>query len=87
MKQRYPNMRRFRDANYRRPLILIELLRYNADVICLQEVDEKAFTQYFEPHLKYAGGPPDAQPLLYVNYIGMLATGLCQVVWALSHTM
>ena len=61
MKQRYPNMRRFRDANYRRPLILIELLRYNADVICLQEVDEKAFTQYFEPHLKYAGGPPDAQ--------------------------
>ena len=46
---------RFLDAGYRRPLILAELLGFNADVICLQEVDEKAFAVYFRPHLHTAG--------------------------------
>ena len=29
------------DPSYRRPLVLSEILQYNADVICLQEVDDK----------------------------------------------
>jgi len=32
------------DPEYRRPLVLAELLGYNADLVCLQEVDEKMFT-------------------------------------------
>ena len=39
----------------RRTLTLKELLRYNADIICLQEVDEKAYQRYFEPQLKAQG--------------------------------
>ena len=45
----------FRDAAYRRPLILAELLGFHADVICLQEVDDKAFSVYFQPQLSAAG--------------------------------
>ena len=41
----------------RRTLTLHELLRYNADIICLQEVDEKAFQRYFEPQLTSQGVP------------------------------
>ena len=40
---------------YRRPLVLQELLQYNADVICLQEVDQKMFSLCLEPALKLAG--------------------------------
>ena len=43
------------DADYRKPLILQELLGFHADVLALQEVDEKAFTTYFLPHLLRAG--------------------------------
>ena len=32
-----------------------EILGYNADIICLQEVDEKAFATYFQPMMSYAG--------------------------------
>lgn len=46
---------RFRDAEYRRPLVLQELLGFHADILCLQEVDEKAFKQYFQPHFDFAG--------------------------------
>ena len=46
---------RFRVAEYRRPLVLQELLGFNADIICLQEVDEKAFALFLQPHLDYAG--------------------------------
>lgn len=46
---------RFLEPNYRRPLILAELLGFHADIICLQEVDEKAFTIYFLPQLQLAG--------------------------------
>ena len=44
------------DASYRRPLIAQEVLAYNADIVCLQEVDEKAFSTYFLPVMKHAGG-------------------------------
>lgn len=40
---------------YRRPLIAQEILGYNADVVCLQEVDEKAFAIFFQPVMSYAG--------------------------------
>lgn len=46
---------RFLNADYRRPLILQELLGFHADIICLQEVDEKAFAEYFHPQLQQAG--------------------------------
>ena len=46
---------RFLDPQYRRPLILQELLGFHADIICLQEVDEKAFAEYFLPQLQQAG--------------------------------
>ena len=45
----------FREAEYRRSLALVELLGFNADILCLQEVDEKAFHLYFEPQLQAAG--------------------------------
>ena len=44
------------DASYRRPLIAQEVLGYKADIVCLQEVDEKAFSTYFLPVMKHAGG-------------------------------
>jgi 2',5'-phosphodiesterase len=37
--------------------VLQEILGFNADIICLQEVDEKAFQQFLQPHLDYAGIP------------------------------
>lgn len=40
---------------YRRPLIAKEVLDYNADIICLQEVDEKAFHTYLQPVMSHAG--------------------------------
>jgi 2',5'-phosphodiesterase len=45
----------FLEASYRRPIILKELLGYNADIICLQEVDERMFTAYLQPTLHWAG--------------------------------
>ena len=46
---------RWLHPDYRRPLVLQELLGYHADVICLQEVDETAFSRYFQPQLHAAG--------------------------------
>ena len=43
------------EASHRRPLIAQEVLGYNADVVCLQEVDEKAFYTYFNPVMQHAG--------------------------------
>ena len=43
------------EAWRRRTLVLAELLRYNADIMCLQEVDEKAFSRYLEPQLAAQG--------------------------------
>lgn len=43
------------DNNYRRQLVLEEVLAYQPDVLCLQEVDDKVFSDYLEPHLKRNG--------------------------------
>ena len=64
---------RFLDADYRRPLILQELLGFNADIICLQEVDEKAFAEYFHPQLQQAGALAGTSPA---------STG---ITWVLPH--
>ncbi|KAK9846341.1 hypothetical protein WJX81_001906 [Elliptochloris bilobata] len=40
---------------YRRPLIVQEVLGYDADVVCLQEVDESAFRLCLQPHMEAAG--------------------------------
>ena len=46
---------RYMAAEYRRALVAQELLGFNADIMCLQEVDEKAFAIYFAPLLRLAG--------------------------------
>lgn len=46
---------RYLAPDYRAPLILQELLGYNADILALQEVDEKLFTTYLMPHLSREG--------------------------------
>lgn len=43
------------DPEYRRQLVLRECLGYQADVMCLQEVDEKAFSDYLLPQLGARG--------------------------------
>uniref|UniRef100_A0A8D8RZ77 2',5'-phosphodiesterase 12 n=2 Tax=Cacopsylla melanoneura TaxID=428564 RepID=A0A8D8RZ77_9HEMI len=43
------------DMQYRRPLIIRELLAYHADLICLQEVDEKCFNRHLSPTLLREG--------------------------------
>ena len=43
------------EPEYRRPLVLSELLGFRADIVCLQEVDEKAFTAYLAPQLAQEG--------------------------------
>jgi 2',5'-phosphodiesterase len=45
------------DPAYRRPLVLAELLGFNADVVCLQEVDEKMFSACLTPQLAQEGAP------------------------------
>ncbi|DBA96565.1 TPA: hypothetical protein ACH3X1_015434 [Trebouxia sp. C0004] len=47
--------KRYLDPDYRRPLILLELLGFHADIICLQEMDEKAFAECFLPQMQQAG--------------------------------
>lgn len=43
------------DIHYRKQLIVRQLLRSRADLICLQEVDEKVFVQYLQPQLEARG--------------------------------
>jgi hypothetical protein len=40
---------------FRRPLVVAELLGLQGDVVCLQEVDEKMFTHYLQPQMGEAG--------------------------------
>jgi hypothetical protein len=49
---------RFLAPEYRRPLVAQEVLGYHADLVCLQEVDEKAFHNYFAPLMRHAGASP-----------------------------
>ncbi|KAK9879423.1 hypothetical protein WA026_006490 [Henosepilachna vigintioctopunctata] len=41
--------------DYRKQLILKELMGYNADIICLQEVDRKVFKHDLQPFLSFIG--------------------------------
>ncbi|KAL3283062.1 hypothetical protein HHI36_006220 [Cryptolaemus montrouzieri] len=41
--------------DYRKQLVLKELLGYNADILCLQEVDRKIFKHELQPILSYLG--------------------------------
>jgi len=43
------------DWNYRKQGILKEILAYDADIICLQEVESLQYTDYFEPELAKVG--------------------------------
>jgi CCR4-NOT transcription complex subunit 6 len=41
--------------NYRRGLIMAELLKHQADFLCLQEVQTAQYEEYFVPKLNNAG--------------------------------
>jgi 2',5'-phosphodiesterase len=43
------------DRKRRMPLLLHEILSYQADIICLQEVDERMWRRFFRPALEQAG--------------------------------
>lgn len=58
---------RYLDPQYRRPLILQELLGFHADIICLQEVDEKAFAEFFLPQLQQAGTSQQHTPQMLAH--------------------
>lgn len=47
---------RYLEADYRRSLAAAEAARYGADVLCLQEVDERCFTDVLVPLLRAQGG-------------------------------
>ena len=63
---------RYMQSAYRRPLIVAELLGYNADVVCLQEVDERAFDRYFAAQMRNAGGPAGLSYQFLPNIVGYL---------------
>ena len=66
------------DRKRRMPLLLHEILSYQADIICLQEVDEHMWRRCFYPALKQAG---------YQGYwSGKSAFGMtegCAMLWSL----
>lgn len=39
----------------RRQLQLHEIVGFNSDIVCLQEVDQRLFEQYLEPHMNCLG--------------------------------
>lgn len=43
------------DIGYRKQLILNELIKYNGDIICLQEVDKSIFEEYYLSHMTLQG--------------------------------
>ena len=43
------------DPEYRKQLVVAELEQYNADVACLQEVDERTFHEHLLPHMRLRG--------------------------------
>lgn len=46
----------FLNWDYRKQLILHEILSYDADIVCLQEVETSQYEQYFKPQLRMRGG-------------------------------
>jgi hypothetical protein len=71
-------LRRYMDPMYRRTLVLQEVLGYHADIICLQEVDEKAFQHYLLPHLNFAGVVPliDYISVVHHRFLGRFCGGV-----------
>lgn len=41
--------------DYRKELILQEILLYNADIVCLQEVETSQYEEFFSPQLRSRG--------------------------------
>ncbi len=41
---------------YRKQVIIHEILSYDADIVCLQEIETSQFEQYFKPQLRMRGG-------------------------------
>ena len=82
---------RFLEPQYRRPLILQELLGFHADVICLQEVDEKAFAEYFLPQLQQAGTVGSSWPTcilcLLMSCLLMSCLLMARMHFLLAHVM
>jgi mRNA deadenylase 3'-5' endonuclease subunit Ccr4 len=64
----------------RMPLLLYEILAYQADVICLQEVDELVFETLFQPVLEYH----DYQGYFSVKRSAGTKEG-CAMFWSLKH--
>ena len=58
--------------------MMAELLGFNADIICLQEVDEKAFAVYFRPHL-HAAGVHQLRGSYLSAALGLHANGFCTI--------
>jgi CCR4-NOT transcription complex subunit 6 len=46
----------FLNWEYRKQVIIHEILSYDADIVCLQEVSSSQFEQYFKPQLRMRGG-------------------------------
>ncbi|KRT80152.1 hypothetical protein AMK59_7673, partial [Oryctes borbonicus] len=49
---------KYLSINYRRQVILEELINYKADLICMQEVDVDQYNDYFKEHFKNNGYIP-----------------------------
>lgn len=45
----------FLNWEYRKQLIIHEILSYDADIVCLQEIESGQFEQYFKPQLRMRG--------------------------------
>ena len=55
------------DIDVRKQLVLKELLGYHADIVCLQECDQKVFDTYYRPHLQAEGHVNGRVPLLHLS--------------------
>jgi endonuclease/exonuclease/phosphatase family metal-dependent hydrolase len=61
-------------TDYRKQLQLQEILGFQADVVCLQELDTRAFESYFQPHLADHGCAPLSRSGLIKNFLVMTFT-------------
>lgn len=46
----------FLNWDYRKQMIMHELLSFDADIVCLQEVEANQFETYFKPQMRMRGG-------------------------------
>ncbi|GMH35852.1 hypothetical protein BSKO_03720 [Bryopsis sp. KO-2023] len=68
---------RFLDVEYRKQLILAEILGFHADVVCLQEVDKRVFEDYLKPQMAVEGFQG-----VYTNKAGSVKEGSAMFVRA-----